>query len=47
MWVSYTERLGVYILYLYLLKKISKNNPPPQKKKKKNLIIKKVKTFRS
>ena len=35
MWVSYTERLGGYILYLYLWNKISKNNPPPQKKKKK------------
>ena len=35
MLVSYTERLGGYILYLYLWNKISKNNPPPQKKKKK------------
>ena len=39
MWVSYTERLGGYILFLYLWKKISKKNPPPPQKKKKQKKI--------
>ena len=47
MWVSYTERLGGYILYLYLLNKINKNNPPPKKKKKFDYQLKTVKNFRS
>ena len=46
MWVSYTERLGGYILYLYLWNKISKKYPP-QKKKKFDYQLKTVKTFRS
>ena len=46
MWVSYTERLGGYILYLYLWNKISKNNPPPPKKKKFDYQLKTVKNFR-